>query len=600
MHTVIFDPRKTEYKNPHGAVAAGGSVRFCLRPPRAMGLRGAALLLDLEQLGEKRAFPLRFQGRQGGLELYGIELSLPAQPGLVWYHFRLDSAFGPLYLGKKGLADQTPFQLTVYRPAADVPTWFGEGVVYQIFPDRFSRTALPDLQALDKPGRLHENWMDMPDWRPDAHGKITNSDFFGGSLLGIQEKLPYLETLGVTVLYLNPIFKAASNHRYDTGDYCAIDPLLGDESAFSALCAAAKAHGIRVVLDGVFSHTGDDSLYFNKYGRYPGLGAYQSPDSPYASWYSFSHFPDQYAAWWGIDTLPEVQEDTPSYRAFIAGGESSVVRRWLRAGASGWRLDVADELPDDFIEAVKAAARAEKADAFLLGEVWEDATNKISYGTRRRYLWDGALDGVMNYPFNRALLAYLLGGPAEAFLEAMETLRENYPPAAFYNCMNFLGTHDTPRILTLLGAKNRPESREDRAAYRLSAEEYALGKKRLLLAAAILFAFPGAPTIYYGDEAGMQGFEDPFNRAAYPWGREDAEILSHFRALAQLRKASPALRRGDIRFLCAHGPLLAFSRNLAGEKSVLCLVNAGAEAACLTLAGQSYPLPPHSAKLLED
>jgi glycosidase len=294
-----------------------------------------------------------------------------------------------------------------------------------------------------------------------------------------------------------------------------------------------------------------------------------------------------------------VNELDQGFLDFIAQSENSVVRHWLRKGASGWRLDVADELPDAFIAEVKAAARLEKGDSFILGEVWENSTNKISYGHRRRYLWEGLLDGVMNYPFRSALIAFLLGGTAEAFMEPLEDIRETYPPEAFYSCMNFLSSHDTPRILTVLGASAWPDTREARAQYRLSAEEYALGKRRLLVAASIMFTFPGAPAVFYGDEAGMQGFEDPFNRGSYPWGHEDEDILSHFRKLAQLRKKSAALRRGSIKYLVAEGEILAFSRNFDSEK-IVTMVNAGNSKRCLELCGKIYHLSPISAIILEE
>ena len=596
----IFDPRNTQYKNPFGAIEAGGCCRLRILPPRGFGVKRAFLELELEQLGEKRSLPMAFDRREGDRDAFVLEFQLPETPGLIWYYFRLEGAAGTLYFGKNGLGSKPQaYQLTVYINPSGTPAWFSEGVLYQIFPDRFARVSLPDLAVLGKKGWLHENWADQPEWRPNDQGIITNSDFFGGSLKGIEARLPYLQELGVTILYLNPIFRAASNHRYDTGDYGQIDPLLGSRQDFEELCAAAKALGIRVMLDGVFSHTGDDSLYFNKYGRYDSLGAYQSKDSPYADWYGFSEFPDRYASWWGIDTLPEVNELSPAYLDYIARDQDSVVRRWLRRGASAWRLDVADELPDDFIAAVKAAERAEKSDSFLLGEVWEDATNKVSYGARRRYVWEGLLDSVMNYPFRNALLAYLLGGRAEDFMEAMEILRENYPPHTFYACMNFLGTHDTPRILTVLGTSCWPDSREGRAAYRLSPEEYALGKKRLLVAAALLFTFPGTPTVFYGDEAGMQGFEDPFNRGTFPWGEEDGEILARYKALANLRKNSAALQKGSIRYLRAEGPLLVYTRELEGRR-VTALFNAGPEEIRLTLFGKNFSLPPVSAQILED
>ena len=320
----------------------------------------------------------------------------------------------------------------------------------------------------------------------------------------------------------------------------------------------------------MFNHTGSQSLYFNADGFYPTLGAAQSKASPYYDWYSFHPWPYDYDSWWGIRTLPAVREDSPSYVDYILDGEDSILRRWLRLGASGWRLDVADELPDWFIEKARMALEGTDSEAMLIGEVWEDGSNKIAYSQRRRYLLGSELHGLMNYPFRTALLAYLKGGDADAFREAMETLRENYPPAAFYSAMNFLGTHDTARILTVLGADTTPASREERAYYRLSDSERTRGLALLHLAALVLFTFPGAPTIYYGDEAGMEGFEDPFNRRTYPWGREDRQLRAYFARLGGLRRRYTALQRGSISYLYTAGSILISCPRASGHPAGHC------------------------------
>ena len=287
-------------------------------------------------------------------------------------------------------------------------------------------------------------------------------------------------------------------------------------------------------------------------------------------------------------TLPAVQENEPDYRDFIIRGQDSVVRHWLRAGASGWRLDVADELPDDFIAEIRTAMEETAPDSFLLGEVWEDATTKVAYSQRRRYLLGHELHGVMNYPFRTALIAYLRGGNADDFRETLEALRENYPPEAFLSLMNFLGTHDTPRILTVLGADNVPDSKADRAAYRLSPTQRQIGLERLRLAALILFTFPGAPTVYYGDEAAMEGWEDPFNRAGYPWEQEDTDLKAHFAELARFRRSFPALQAGVLHWIWTSGPLLIFARELDGQL-LTTVVNAADVSQALSLP---WPAPP--------
>ena len=581
----VFDSRSESCKKPYGAVPCGTAVSYTVRPLRREGWSRCVLVTQREFSGQTAELELPCTGQDGDRNRFSGIFSAPAEPELVWYWFRLFREDGSSILldrsGYHGGENVQSWQLTVYEESS-TPAWFGCGVVYQIFPDRFCRLELPDPAGMVGSRTIHENWSNLPDWRPDAQGEVRNCDFFGGSLQGILSKLDDLADFGVTVLYLNPVFESASNHRYNTADYRAIDPMLGTEDDFHHLCQEAKRRGIRVILDGVFNHTGSQSRYFNADGFYSDTGAAQSPDSPYYHWYSFHPWPADYDAWWGIRTLPAVREDAPDYRDFIIRGQDSVVRHWLRAGASGWRLDVADELPDDFIREIRTAMEETAPDSFLLGEVWEDATTKIAYSMRRRYLLGQELHGVMNYPFRTALIAYLLGGDADEFREALESLRENYPPHAFYSLMNFLSTHDTPRILTVLGADHVPDSKEERAVFRLSSARRQLGLKRLRLAAVVLCTFPGAPTVYYGDEAGMEGWEDPFNRAGYPWGQEDSELKSFFSKLAHLRREQPALQTGQLHWRWTAGSLLVFARELDGQL-LTTVVNAADTPQTLTL-----------------
>ena len=584
---MYYDSRDKRCKIPYGAAPCASQLTLSVYPDAAEQVRGVFLLAYGEFSGvwtQTELLAIQVDGRSVFRGVY----TAPDEGELVWYHFRIIWSDGrESRFGKNGLCgsehEVAAWQLTVYDGTNETPQWFGRGVSYQIFPERFRRSVKRDVAGLVGERTLHEYWDEMIEYRPNKDGEITCSDFFGGDLAGITEKLEYLRSLGVTTLYLNPIFEAASNHRYDTADYRKVDPLMGDESDFCTLCETAKRHGIRVILDGVFNHTGSNSVYFNARGFYPGLGAAQSKDSPYASWYHFSHFPDEYDAWWGFKTLPAVEESDPDYIRFIIEGEDSVVRHWMRAGASGWRLDVADELPGTFIEKIRAVMEQEDPDAYLIGEVWEDGSNKIAYSVRRKYLLGRQTHGLMNYPFRNALMHYLLQGNAAVFRDAMETLRENYPPAAFYGAMNFLSTHDTPRLLTVLGYTGPwPQTREERARMLLNADEYHHGMLRLKLAALVMYAFPGSPTVYYGDEAGMQGFEDPFNRATYPWGRENHELIAYFTRLGALRNARESLQRGSIEYLRAEGALLAFRRICGAEQSAV-VCNAGAESVSVGL-----------------
>lgn len=568
-----FNPRDLAYKSPYGAVPTGTSVQFTLRPLRSQGFSGGELIASFEG-HQVTTLPLQWTDSQKGQDLFTVTLPTQDFQGLVWYHFRLTGLDGRV-LEVRPDADpkEGVYQLTVYQDE-EVPTWFGQGMCYQIFPDRFHRTSLKNPKGMVGDRTVHKNWEEQPDYLPNAKGEVRNRDFHGGDLKGITEKLDYLQNLGVETLYFCPIFEAPENHRYGTADYDKIDPMLGNNKDFTKLCDQAHKRGMRVMLDGVFNHAGYVSRYFNGDGFYKDLGAYQSKESPYYDWFDFKTWPEEYDSWWGIYSLPSANEQSEGYQNFIFGDKDSVVRRWLRAGADGWRLDVADELPDAFVAGIHTAARAEKPDALVIGEVWEDGSTKEAYGVRRKHVLGGHCDGLMNYPFRWATLDFFHGGSSKAFIDAMETLRENYPKFAFNSNMNALGTHDTLRILTLLGHGNdgQAESKTWRAEYEMTAQELSLGKSRLKSAMALLFSFPGSPTVYYGDEAGMTGFEDPFNRQTYPWGKEDQDLISWFTALGQLRKTKTSLRSGHIAYLPSPPEILAFSRT-EGEETLLCLCN---------------------------
>ena len=571
--SIYFDSKDIKCKKPFGAVLCGTEVSFSVLCSEDEGVCGGEVRLWAEFAGVQRAVALT---KRGGT--WGCTVTAPEEPELVWYDFVLTRASGEtVHLTRDG----GRWQLTVYEDTG-TPGWFGRGVSYQIFPDRFCRSRMPEPEGLVGARTVHKNWGDTPEYLPDEQGEIRNCDFFGGDLRGIMEKLDYLQSLSVTTLYLNPIFEAASNHRYNTADYLAIDPMLGSEEDFRALCREAHKRGMRVLLDGVFNHTGSVSRYFNADGFYPDLGAAQSEKSPYYNWYHFTRWPVEYDAWWGIKTLPAVEENEDSYREFIIRGRDAVVRRWLRCGADGWRLDVADELPDGFIAELRRAMEEEKPGAVLIGEVWEDGSNKIAYDRRRRYLLGRETHGLMNYPFRTAAMDWLLGGDAGAFRASMEEIREHYPSPAFYCAMNFLGTHDTARILTLLGREPVPESKTGRAEARLSPAGYARAMERLKLGALLLYAFPGSPTVYYGDEAGMQGYEDPLNRRTYPWGQEDAALLAWYRRLGQVRKERVSLQAGELRYLYSAGGGLVLERR-TGDEVTVAAMNAGDEALELAL-----------------
>ena len=563
--TPYFSSRDSAYRAPVGAVAAGTSVHFRLRLPRHFGVRAAFLLVYAANMPTRRDGMFWAGQPDGGTEWWECDFA-PADAGIYRYGFELTKDDGTAFL--VALADGTAdvwrkpgalWQLTCFEKDFKTPDWAAGGIMYQIFPDRFFCSGKPKT---DVPADrvLRDDWGGQPVWQPDAAGKVRNNDYFGGDLDGITAKLDYLASLGVTCLYLNPVFEAHSNHRYDTADYETIDPLLGDETAFSTLMREAKKHGMRVLLDGVFSHTGADSKYFNREGRYGDGGAYRDVASPYYPWYHFDRWPEQYASWWGFDTLPELDEMTPSFVAYITG-DDGIVRQRIRKGAGGWRLDVADELPDGFLYALRRAVKAEDPDALLLGEVWEDASCKESYGHLRPYLLGKQLDSVMNYPFRDAILRYMNGGGSAEFANAVERIAENYPPQVLRLLMNHIGTHDTERALTVLaGEPSAGRGRHWQAQHHLSAAERESGVRRLRLATLLQFCLPGVPCIYYGDEAGMEGYRDPFNRGFYCWDSHEERLKPVLAQLAQLRHTCEAFRTGQLRVLRAEGGILHYQR----------------------------------------
>lgn len=555
--------------------------------------------------------------------LYEYEMAMPEQPGLLWYYFvATDSAGNVWYLGNAGdclggvgsacRTEPASFQVTVYDPAYEAPSWLRNGLMMQIFPDRFCNAGGLDLFNLPPGSYYHAEWDEDPALViNDKKGSNSANDFFGGNLRGIQEKLDYIRSLGVTVLYLNPIFEANSNHKYNTGDYKKIDPSFGTEQDFRALCRAAKKKGIRIILDGVFSHTGSDSLYFDRYGNYGGRGAYLDPHSPYRSWYSFANWPEEYDSWWGFNTLPNVNEDDPSYRRFVISDKDSVIAHWMRAGASGWRLDVADELPMDFIRELREREKQIDPEAALIGEVWEDPSNKVSYGELRCYCDGSTLDATMNYPLREAVLGFLLGRiHAPEFVRRVESMRENQPKQFFYSQMNLLGSHDRPRALSVLAdVGNMEPERKYRYPIEHSPEEYARGRRRLIAAWQLVCALPGMPCIYYGDEAGLYGMSDPYCRGTYPWGREDEDLIAAFRAAAQRRMASPALRTGDMKLSALGQDVViverfiragqdVFGESAENERRALA-VNCAQKSRWVEYAGKTIEIPPESAVALE-
>jgi cyclomaltodextrinase len=525
--------------------------------------------------------PMLLQGDEPAQRWYGVRWTPPA-PGLLFYRFdavdetdnRRSIMKNAMGQGVWGADAREHWQLTVHSGSMSEDLLAG-GIMYQIFPDRFhlSQSSKTDVPS-DR--RLRSDWGEMPEWET-APGRPCRSDYFQGDLKGICQKLELLSSLGVTAIYLNPIFLAHSSHRYNTADYLRVDPLLGNEEDFARLCDEAKKLGMAVLLDGVFSHTGSDSIYFNREGRYRG-GAYSDPASPYRRWYKFDDSPAGYKSWWGIETLPEVDEQEPSYIKFIAG-DGGVIDHWMGLGASGWRLDVADELPDPALDAICAAIKRNNPQAPIVGEVWEDASNKTSYGKSRRYLLGNQLTSVTNYPLAEAIISFVRDGDVSSLTDTILAQQLNYP-AAVRNClMNLLSSHDTVRVLTAL-VKPSPAGASRKWQFDnndMSASEYQSAKQLFFLAAVLQYMLPGVPCLYYGDEAGLYGYKDPFNRGCYPWGGEDEQLLGFFRQLGAVRRSCPCLAKGDFSLVQQNEDVFSFIRSGNNQQLYVCVNRGKAE-----------------------
>ncbi len=527
-----FNPRKNEYKNPFGAVSTGQQISFTFPINKAISLFSVSLILRKDNIIKN--IQMRYLGEEGEENLFVCGFSLDKE-GIYYYRFEIYTQEGTIFVGKgrdsKALiGDWLPeWQLTVFENSFSTPEWIKGGIIYHIFPDRFQR-----IEDKKRPKRgVFKSWYQMLSIG-DQTGYRAD-DFYGGNIKGVIDKIPYLKSLGITAIYFSPIFESSSNHRYDTGDYFKIDDLFGTEEEFKNLLSIAKKEGISIILDGVFNHTGADSIYFNKFNHYNSLGAYQSKESKYYDWFTFYDWPDKYECWWGVTVVPTISRKAKGFQEMIVE-KNGVIDKWTSLGVSGWRLDVVDELSSDFVEEIRKSCKKIDKDTLVIGEVWEDASTKESYGEKRKYLLGKQLDGVMNYPFKDAIIELVKDGKVESFINTIYEICENYPKCVLDVCMTLLGSHDTIRIINELSVVNKPKTKFSRSIYRLSPEQYKKGKDRLKIASIIQYILPGVPTIYYGDETGMQGFEDPMNRSTFPITGGDLDLVEHYNKLGKFRQ----------------------------------------------------------------
>ena len=594
--SLLHDARYSQYRAPFGAVAEGSSLHLAFQ---VMGGKPISAVLNLYGDDFKAKYPMEHSGN-----MFSVGFEVPEKPGAMWYNFKITDADGSRwlcpdesgYLGQVFKSEHGSFRLTVYKKDFETPDWAKNSVMYQIFPDRFALsdddTAKKGIEYhmnLCQTPELHVSTLEPPRYLPRAFEEnYSPDDFYGGTLKGIAEKLPYIKSLGVNLIYLNPICEARSNHRYDTSDYKKVDPILGTNEDFEELCYKAEKLGIRIILDGVFSHTGADSIYFNRYGSYPTVGACQGQNSEFYPWYDFSSFPEEYRCWWGFKDLPEVEEHNPDWQNYVIKNQDSVVKTWINRGSSGWRLDVADELPDDALSLIRTAAKEADPEAFVLGEVWEDAVLKESYGGRRNYALGYSLDSVMNYPFRTAVLDFIhKKTDAFALRDFLISQHMNYPLPIYYCLMNLLGSHDVVRLRTTIAAdaNYKGMSREEQLKIQFSDEVLKKAVELEKLCAAVQYAIPGIPSLYYGDEQGMCGVCDPFNRGFFR--EEDCGLYEWYSSLAKFRNENPAMSLGQVQFMAPSEDILLVLRcnnmgkdafgKAAAQNACLCVINRGEE-----------------------
>ena len=583
-----------------GAFPKGETLRLAVACPRTLGASAVVLRLWRDGCAE-RDTPFEFVSGDVSTLTDTYELTLDTADlcgntpsGLFYYRLLFVRRGDTLFSDSVNNVD---FELVTHGGAAfrplihetdyAAPTWFGAGVMYHVFVDRFAKGEGETTRRRgERAPEINPDWEGgIPQYPayPGAH--LTNHVHFGGNLWGVAEKLDYLASLGVKVIYLSPIFEAYSNHQYDTGDYMTVDGGFGGEPALDNLIAEAGKYGMKIILDGVFNHTGDDSRYFNRYGIYPTVGAVQAEDSPYRQWFCFRQFPDEYESWWGIPILPKLNHATEECRHYFTG-ENGVCAHYVKKGIGGWRLDVADELSDEFLDELRVSVKGASADrpegeAVIIGEVWENAADKVAYGNRRRYLQGKQLDSVMNYPVRSGILAFIRDGDAETLYHTLTELYASYPRSVLDALMNLIGTHDTERILTVLGADPEDYDRpnDELATLRLSPEKRERAARLLKLASTLQFTVFGIPSVYYGDEVGMEGYHDPFCRFPFPWHDLNdptrADLLTHYRALGDLRK-SKAFHGGDFRILHHGETHIAYERTAQdGSDRVVIAVHRG-------------------------
>lgn len=455
----------------------------------------------------------------------------------------------------------------------NLPDWCKGSIIYHIFVDRFKRSNTNKL--IEKPNKIiHYNLEESPLIGPDNNG-IWNNDFYGGDIEGIIEKLDYIRGLGVSIIYLSPIWESQSNHRYDTGDYLKVDSYLGSNLDLKRLCDKAHSMGIKIILDGVFNHTGNDSIYYNEYNNYDSDGAYHNRGSYYDKFYKKKNGDFQY--WWGFKNLPECDCESYEWQEFVCG-KDGVIDKWFSYGIDGLRLDVADELTDHFIELVRDACERNKKDSFIYGEVWEQPIYK-----KRDYIMSGhGMHSIMNYKGMDALIRYYNYGDVDFLRKVINEILGEYPKEVRDSLMNSTSTHDISRIITILGKPSLYDSSNDWSwdfdnfnhefirEFALNEGEYSWGKEKYMSYLLALSFLPGNFTIFYGDEAGIQGLGNLDNRKYFPWNRIDSNINDVVKDIGRIKNNNSFLKDADINILDINDKYFMYERYDSNNKLLVC------------------------------
>ena len=491
-------------------------------------------------------------------------------------------------VGPEGIALDEMFKMSVNFK---VPEWAKGRMMYHIFVDRFNRGSSEPMKEMSR-RHIHKSWDEPIVVEGDEQG-IWNNDFYGGDLKGITQKLDYIESLGVEILYLSPIVYSQSTHRYDASDYEMVDPYAGTMEDLKELCDEAHKRGMKVVLDAVFNHTGSDSKYFNKYQNEEWIesehdkGAYHDSESKYSKFYKKVYGADgkiYQKYWWGFDTLPVCDGQSLEWQEYITG-VGGVIDKWFACGIDGLRLDVADELTDYYIELIRQAVHRNKEDGFILGEVWENPMyTRDEYGNKRTYIESGkGMDTVMNYNFIKALIRYFRYGESNELAGKIKECRDSYPEDTFYTAMNFTSTHDMTRGVSLWDSaifnyhgkwpwNLNNEDHKWAQSYKMSPEQLEEAKNILQAYVFFLTFYPGILSVFAGDEMGVPGVGNLDNRKTMPWNNPDEMLIDFFKTMGAIRKEETFMHTADMRVRNINPNYAAFER-IKDEERILVVVN---------------------------